>query len=368
LSRKHRYPVLQNMAMLLNWLAAGLLLLSYPAQKYTPAHHTFLAVFGLVYPVLLFINLFFILFWIFLKNSRWILSLLVILTGFSYLKTNLAFHRTKDMAARQTMKVLSYNVQGFAERNNAPYNPQVKGEILSFLLRQKADILCLQEYSGRKADLLLKKRGKNTYFHSYYTQKGSKNTGLAIAAKYKIIKSNYLKYKGYRTFAIYSDMLYGTDTLRVINVHLASISLKQDDLDLLTKPPSPAWKKQNVEHHFLDIYHKLQKAFILRERQIKQILKIVQTSRFPVILCGDFNDTPSSWAYHRTAGLLTDAFVKKGFGLSPTYAGPLPLLRIDYLFAGKEFRILAYKKHHFTASDHFPVSMEINYVKKQKIR
>ena len=361
MSQKRKHPLFQSMAMGLNWLAAGLMLLAYLAQKEAPARHTFIAIFDLVYPLLLFTHLFFILFWALLKNNRWILSLLIVLLGFSHLKDNLAFHLEKGTPHKQAIKVLSYNVQGFAQKNGAPYNAEIKGKILSFLLQQNAGIVCLQEYSGKKSDLLRSNRGGNSYFHSYYTRKGSKNTGLVIATKFRILHSNYLKYKGYRTFGIYSDILHGKDTLRVFNVHLASISLIQDDLDLLSGPPSPAWKEQDVKSRFIDIYHKLQKAFRLRERQLKRVLKTVHSSPWPVVLCGDFNDTPSSWAYHRTALVLKDAFVKKGMGLGPTYAGPLPFLRIDYLFAGKPFTILSYKKYDFSASDHFPISMEIKY-------
>jgi len=359
LNRKPGHPFLQSTAMTLNWLAAGLMLLAYLAQKQAPSQHTAIAVFGLIYPVLLFVHLFFILFWALLKNSRWILSLLVVLMGFPQLKNNLAFHMRSASHHPKATKILSYNVQGFAKKNGAPYKAEIKGEILSFLLKQNADILCLQEYSGSKSDLLSKNSGGNSYFHSYYTQKGSKNTGLVIATKYRIVHSSYLKYKGYRTFGIYSDILIGKDTLRVINVHLASISLGQDDLDLLSSAPSPAWQKQHVKSHFLDIYHKLQKAFRLRERQLNRVMQTVQSSRRPVVLCGDFNDTPSSWAYYRTARVLNDAFVEKGWGLSPTYAGPLPFLRIDYLFAGKALTILSYNKYNFSGSDHFPISMEI---------
>jgi endonuclease/exonuclease/phosphatase family metal-dependent hydrolase len=360
LRRHHKHAVLRWTAMTVNWLAVIFLSLSYLAFKITPSHHTLLATLALVYPLLLFINLFLVLFWLLVKDFRFLLSLVVILAGFHHLRTNFSFHRNTDNSPKRALKVISYNVQGFAEKNTARFKPEIKNGILTFLVSQKPSILCLQEYSGKNSDLFRRKSGGNTYFHTYYTQKGSKNTGLLIVARHPLNHPHYMKFAGYRTFGIFSDLVAGRDTLRIINVHLASISLKQDDLDLLSAPSSAPWEKGNVGNHFLNIYRKLQKAFRLREKQINFVVKTIQSSPFPVILCGDFNDTPSSNAYHRIAGMLQDAFVEKGHGMSTTYAGPLPFLRIDYLFAEKPFQILSYQKYSIQLSDHFPVGMEVS--------
>ncbi len=358
MSRNNNH-LLRDTAMAINWFAGALLLVSYLAGKTSPSHYAVVAVFGLIYPVLLFVNLFFVAFWLLRKDSRLLLSLLIIFMGIPHIRNNFSFHTRQENAAKKELKILSYNVQGFAKQNNAAFNPEVKADILAFLVKEKADEICLQEYSGKNPDFFRNKENKNVFFHSYYTQKGSKNTGLLIVSKYMIFNRNFLKFKGYRTFGIFTDIAIKKDTLRLINVHLASISLKQDDLDLLTKPPSSVWKKQNVRDHFSDIYHKLQKAFRLRERQVNLVLKTVKSSPYPVVLCGDFNDTPSSNAYHRVAAVLEDAFVKKGHGISATYAGPLPFLRIDYLFADSVLEITSYKKYHLRYSDHFPVGMKI---------
>ncbi len=360
MSQSQKHSILHEPLLILNVVAAGMLLLSYWAQKESPSQHAFVAALGLIYPVLVIANLLFVVLWLLRRNFLWVLSLVILLLGYEHLKTNFALHLSSGQKKEKAYKILSYNVQGFAGRNEAPYRPEIKAKILTFLLRQHPDILCLQEYSGKKTDLFQKNSSEHAVFYSYYTRKGSKNTGLVIVTPFPIFRHHKLKFKGYRTFGIYADMVAGKDTLRVINVHLASISLKQNDLDLLSGPPSAAWKKQDVKHHFADIYHKIQKAFRLRERQTGLLVQTIQSSPYPVIVCGDFNDTPSSRAYFRIASLLQDAFVKKGWGTGVTYAGPLPLLRIDYLFADKKLDILSFKKYPVRLSDHFPISMEIS--------
>ncbi len=360
MTREKKYSVTGSFATTINWLSAALLLISYLAKNQAPSHHSFIAILGLFYPVLFFINLFFVFFWIWRKKAKFLVSLLVLIMGIPQFKTHFSFHFGRETKDTATIKVISYNVQGFSGNNHSRYRPELKGDILRFLIKAKPDILCLQEYSGSSKDLFTDNRsGKSSFFYRYYSQKGSKNTGLVTVTKGKIFHHGFLKFKGYRTFGIVTDMTLGKDTLRVVNLHLASISLNASDLDLLSSPPSTAWEKENIPGHYLEIYRKLQKAYRLRVKQLKPVIKSIQKSPWPVILCGDFNDTPSSWAYHRIAERLNDAFVKRGSGLSTTYAGPLPFLRIDYLFAGKPISIVSYRKYVRPYSDHFPVSMQI---------
>ncbi len=356
----NRNHLFRDAAMFFNWIAVALLLLSYLAGKASPSHFAVVALFGLVYPILFFVNLFFVLFWLLRKDPRLLLSLLILLMGFPHIRNNFSFHTGRNTPTNTSLKILSYNVQGFAQQNKATLKPQVKADILSFLVKENPAIICLQEYAGTKKDLF-RKGNRNSYFHSYYTQKGNKNTGILTVSKYPIIHKNYLKFKGYRTFGLFTDIVIRKDTLRLINVHLASISLEKADLDLLTQTPSSDWEKPKVRHHFMAIYQKLQKAFRLRERQLSLVIKTVKSSPYPVVLCGDFNDTPSSNAYYRVAALLQDAFKKKGNGLGATYAGPLPFLRIDYFFTPHGLKVISYKKYRLRFSDHFPIEMAVQF-------
>ena len=44
--------------------------------------------------------------------------------------------------------------------------------------------------------------------------------------------------------------------------------------------------------------------------QADTIAKYIQQSPYPVIVCGDFNDVPGSYAYRTVKGNLQDVFVK----------------------------------------------------------
>jgi len=77
------------------------------------------------------------------------------------------------------------------------------------------------------------------------------------------------------------------------------------------------------------------------------------------LLAGDFNDTPSSFVHAEVSELLEDSFTKKGSGLGITYAGKLPLLRIDYIFGSKEFEVLEFETHSILRSDHYPITANL---------
>ena len=86
------------------------------------------------------------------------------------------------------------------------------------------------------------------------------------------------------------------------------------------------------------------------------IMDKIEESPHPIILAGDFNDTPSSFVYNKISSFLEDTFVEKGNGFGRTYAGELPLLRIDFILKSQEFKTLNYQRHKVFFSDHFPVS------------
>jgi endonuclease/exonuclease/phosphatase family metal-dependent hydrolase len=78
------------------------------------------------------------------------------------------------------------------------------------------------------------------------------------------------------------------------------------------------------------------------------------------VVCGDFNDTPVSYAYRKVRGDMKDAFVESGWGVSNTYNGGLPSLRIDYILCDRKFDVSDYRRDRIYLSDHFPVRCRLS--------
>ena len=79
---------------------------------------------------------------------------------------------------------------------------------------------------------------------------------------------------------------------------------------------------------------------------------------YPIIVCGDFNDTPLSYAYNSIKGSLSDAFCKSGKGIGDSFV-KIPALRIDYILHDNKLKSSNYQKHKEVLSDHYAVSCEI---------
>ena len=110
----------------------------------------------------------------------------------------------------------------------------------------------------------------------------------------------------------------------------------------------------------MNIVEQLKDNFVIRANQAIQVRNLIDTTRYPVIVCGDFNDTPMSFAYNHIAGNnLTDGFRDRGKGYGHSFNGIKGLLRIDFISYDKSFTGLVYDSPHLPWSDHNPIIMKV---------
>lgn len=355
--------LLKTILLIVNILAVLALEFALLAGHVLPSSTSFLAIFGLFYPLLLFINLFFILLWVSLKSYWAVLSLFFILLGFQNLKNNFPFNFFENKeSSSKSIKLVSYNVQNFGFEISDSAAAKLKHSIINYVSECQSDIICFQEFKSRDKILYeplksLKNElnAESYYFESYFNPRYNELlTGLAIFSKYIAIDKGKLKFEGSRTFGIFTDLLIGTDTVRVYNIHFASIQLMKADIGFVVNPDI---NDEESKMHLLKIYDKLSEAFKLREKQVTFLINQIKASPYKIILCGDFNDPPSSFTYHQVTEFLEDTYIEKGKGLSWTYAGKIPFLRIDYIMKSPGFKTLDYRMEKVNYSDHFPVSV-----------
>lgn len=362
LANSFRFNILKSVLFTLNIVAGSVLIFSTLASHYAPSHNTWIQAFGLIYPIIIIVNLVFLFYWIIAKSRLAVFSLVILLIGFNNIFDNFQMSSSSSSDAQQDqIKVLSYNVQQFGEQTKDESTLVTKSEIINFLIDQNADIVCLQEYHSANNELYkpIKEirdtlNAETYYYESYFNPKYNQLSGLVTFSKYKAVNKGKLKFTGSRTFGIYTDVLINDDTIRIFNIHLASIKLVPADLDFVVNPDAD--NSDDLKSHSSDIYNKLIQAYLLREKQLNYLVNEIKSTKYEIILCGDFNDTPSSWVYNQLETYLTDTFVKKGSGIGRTYAGPLPFLRIDYILAGNNFNTVDFTRHDLKRSDHFPIS------------
>jgi len=256
---------------------------------------------------------------------------------------------------------MSYNVSQFGlyREKDSKYNREA---MFALIKKQELDILCLQDFYtsekkndfNNREDISREMKLPFRFFSSDFNRDGMQHWGSIIYSRYPIIKSDKLKLsKGPLSESlIYADIVREKDTFRIINMHLASYRFNERDYRSIEKI-----RKQEDTGLVAtrNIVQKMRDAYVGRSRQADIVASFIKTSPYPVIVCGDFNDTPASYTYFTIRGPLQDAFLRKGSGIGRTYAGLAPTLRIDYIFADKIFRINSFRKITSGLSDHYPV-------------
>lgn len=364
---KKRISFLTGLFLLLNGLAVLLLLMSYISAYINPKNFSIIAFFGLGYPIILAINLLFIVFWFFVKVRYIFISIIFILLGWNHLGRLVQFNSSAEITANTgQIKILSYNIQNFVKENTSTtkyiQDFENQQEITNFIAKEKADIICLLEvlYDKENFEQFPIQLGEKfncqySYYRNYYPSKKNKIDALVILTNYPIINKGHFEYLD-KTIGIYCDILMENDTVRLYNLHLASIHFRREEYDFI----SDITKQQNQEEfkaNTLKVISKMNTAFIKRGYQTNILTAHISKSPYPVIICGDFNDTPSSYAYRKISENLKDAFVESGKGFGITYAGKnFPAFRIDFIFHDTRFTSGDFHRHKIPYSDHYPIS------------
>ncbi len=310
------------------------------------------AIFGLAFPFILLANLAFILLWLFIKPRNILFSLVVILLGWNSVSSyfQLKGKKTED----PQIKVLSYNVRHFVGDRGSNRKENAE-EIISFLQEQKADIICLQEARIRKNNIfnMAKTVGKLETINHYQFASSSTTFGSVTMTRYPIVNMGEIRFNETRNIAIYTDVLIQGDTVRIFNLHLQSYHIDPEKYAILESPGIT--EEQDIKE-MQEMGAKLKRAFQLRSEQVKEIRKYIDESKYPIIVCGDFNDTPVSYSYKTVGENLTDAFVNSGKGIGRTYIGKVPSFRIDYIIHSDYFDSYNFETHDYRKSDHLPVT------------
>jgi endonuclease/exonuclease/phosphatase (EEP) superfamily protein YafD len=107
-------------------------------------------------------------------------------------------------------------------------------------------------------------------------------------------------------------------------------------------------------------------AYRGRAAEVERLAEAIDRETLPVIVAGDFNEGPFSWAYRRLSrvaggGMRQDAFHVAGRGDGRTYSGRRPVVRIDYVLADPAFEVVDAVVPATTISDHRPLLVRLRW-------
>lgn len=248
--------------------------------------------------------------------------------------------------------------------------PQVKQDILDLINKYDPDVACFQELvagESKKAINYFPEIDKTLrfkdYLYSYRVRDDfdrNHHYGIIVFSKLPIIRKQTLvnNPNSYNSTFQFVDVLAEKDTFRIFNIHLQSLKFSETNLSYLDKGTVPP--EGNISES-KNIISKIKQGVIKRASQASFIKDELNHSPYPVIVCGDFNDVPVSYAYETIGEGLHNAFVEKGSGISRTFGSISPTLRIDNIFTDEKFKIVQFTRIKKLLSDHFPIVADIKY-------
>ncbi len=361
-----KLSLFNRIALWLNYVAIIFLFLSVIAKYISPRVFWPLAFFGLGFPLFYAVNLFFLLYWLVQLKKQLIFSLIALVFSTQTLSLFVAWNKEEKTNQGKTLKITSFNCMLF-DLYNWKNNKQSRSRIFEEMAETNSDIYCFQEYytSEEPGDFnnndTLPDVLNTSYLHYDYTTtlREYDHWGIATFSKYPIINKGKIVFKTRNNnICIYSDIVKNNDTFRVYNIHLQSISFSKADNQYLEEIKQGVDSENDVEKS-KSILRRLKRAFIKRAQQTEAIKEHIKNCPYPFIICGDFNDTPSSYTYKQLSTGICDAFLEKGNGFGKTYAGEWPKFRIDYILYSNPFSCVKFIRHPDTFTDHHPITANL---------
>jgi endonuclease/exonuclease/phosphatase family metal-dependent hydrolase len=334
----------------LTGLVVFLSLLVFSSVFISPEVFPYAGLLPFLIPVALLVNLF--LFFVLALAWRRLafFPLFCLVVGYKFFLITLQLHPKNEAATG--LKVLTYNARLFNYKN--PPVGTDESSVFSWLNEHPAEIKVIQEFyqdytiAGKNALKLLSRDGELDYsYHALQGDAKKRSNGMAIFSSYPIVNEGIVFDEQNSNGAIFADVQVGKDTLRVYNVHLASMSIEAEAFE----------NYDSAKQIYKQTIGKLHQGSLQRAKQMNILEEHFSNSPHPVILMGDLNELPYSNAYFRLSKTLQNAFELAGRGFGFTFNRILFFLRIDHIFSSPALTPVQFTTHReVDYSDHYPLS------------
>lgn len=328
---------INKIVYIINSLIATLLLLSYLLPYISPEVFPSFAILSLLAPILIVVNIAFVLYWLVGLKKQFILSTLILIIGW-FLIPKIYKFIDNSSSLNDDIKVMSFNVRMFNYWKWIDEENILK-KTTNFVSELSPDIILIQECYDF-----------NRISYPYRFEKPTKHNekvGMAIYSKFPIIRQGSLDLKSTSNNIIYADIIRKKDTIRVYNIHLQSLGLKTE-------------KENFGQENSEKLINGLKEGFKKQAEQTKVFLAHEKKWRGKKIVGGDFNNTSYSWVYNQISKDKKDAFIEAGKGFGKTFDYWFPM-RIDFILTDENASINKFTSFYEKYSDHYPILARINW-------
>lgn len=328
----------------------------------------FIAVLGLVFPVLFLMVVICLVVWA-IRRSKWVfLPLIALLLSWKQISVAFGFHFFGGGYNKEkkegSVRVLSWNVFRWDEQNKkARGGESYRKKMMEAVVKEDADILCFHEffqpYQSKRFEGNLEELQKQGYPYYYFFPSssllnGELQFGMVIMSRYPIIDSAKFSFgkTPHSEGLMYADVKVNNKTYRVFSVHMESSRMgKANYFGALGTDNSISNVRSSVSN--------LKRAYQLRNEQADLVSAQIAASPYPVIVCGNIGDVPNSRAYFKVREGLNDVFLRKGAGFGRTFRFIAPTLRVDCILTDPRLEVEQFNMPRWTYSDHFPIVVDL---------
>ena len=330
-----------------------LMLISAFSTYYSPASYRYVSLLGFIFPVFVVLSVLFLLFWIVVKWKMTIISLAGLILCFGSIRLYCPVN-IPSAPPKGAIKIMSYNVWHYGEDLTVPWDEK---PVVKYIKESGADIVCVQEDfwgNGKNVDEQL-----DNYPYTVHTT--TRKTMLAVFSKYPILSSEIVDYESRSNATMLCRVLIDGDTVMLFNNHLESFKLNDNERtqyhELVT---GDDYQTNQVKR----LMKRISKTNSIRALQAEALAAMIKKySSYPIIFCGDFNDTPISFTHRVLTADLYDAYEATGNGPGFSYNRYRMMFRIDHILLSEDWDCFDAKVDKSIAfSDHYPIYV---YVKKK---
>ena len=293
-------------------------------------------------PVLVVANLIFLIYWIIRRKVILVVPAVALLIGYAVFGFFFKFNVSNNNIDLEDLSIMSFNTRAFNKYDWID-NPEVGDDIISFVTEQDPDIVCFQEFQRSRY------KAFSQYPFSYISDifpEIENHAVQAIFSKFPIVDKGSLEFPDTGNNAIYADVLYKHDTLRVYNVHLESLKLDVAKAELTNEYSGKFMQRMAISFRKQQL-----QAGLLRDH--------AKHTTHKKLMLGDFNNTQFSNVYKIIKGDMTDTFQKKGSAYGRTHNFKYFPVRIDFILVDPGFEVMTHKNFDLELSDHLPILASI---------
>ena len=339
-----------NVATILLMVLAGY------ADRINPVEYPLLSCMGMTFPIFLIANLLFVFFWLTFKWRKLWIPVVGYIIVYGPLTLYMPLHLNQEEPKEGTIKIISYNVCTYG--GNYKYEQGFE-TVYDYLKLQDADIVCLQEDVDTWRRYVMQ-RYKKIYEYNdtvIFNPQDASINGVGIHTRFPIIKNERIHYDSHANGSVAYYLKVNKDTIIVINNHLEGTHLSNEDRDKYKQIIAGKVEKDTAKAETIYLFEKLGKYAAKRAPEAEAVHKYVEAhKKYPIIVCGDFNDNPISYSHRTIAKGLTDCYEATGKGIGLSYNQKGFYVRIDNILVSSHFEPYNCRiDNKMDASDHYPI-------------